>query len=108
MLLRAERTRSSPVLLRTGTRTLLEDNPKREGSMLGPGTGGVTAGSASSSAELPKTEEHTAKFRIERAGTTEAENARITFVFLEALITLGPNWGILTKIKKFVPSKQSG
>ena len=74
-LLRAERTRSSPVLLRTGTRTLLEDNTKREGSMLGPGTGGVTAGSASSSAELPKTEEDTATFRIERVGTTEAENA---------------------------------
>ena len=68
---------------------------------------GVTAGSVSSSAELPKTEEDTATFRIERVGTTEAENARITFIFLEVLITLGPNWGTLTKIKKFVPSKQS-
>ena len=58
--------------------------------MLGPGTGGVTAGLASSSAELPKTEEDTATFRIERAGTTEAENVRIRFVFLEVLITLGP------------------
>ena len=106
-MLRAERTRSSPVLLRTGTRTLLEDNTKREGSMLGPGTGGVTAGSASSSAELPKTEADTDTFRIERAGTTEAENARITFIFLEVLITLGQNWGTLTKIKKFVLSKQS-
>ncbi len=72
--------------------------------MLGPGTGGVTAGSASSSAELPKTEEDTATFRIERAGMTEAENARITFVFLEALITLGQYWGISTKIKTFCPA----